>query len=147
MEQDWLKRKSPADQLIALANFINQTMQTLDESCSYNGLSLAPDTLQNLLGRQRLLQIGDYHLRIRDNRIDVDDFGTFIKRSFEGTARNAIGAAKQFYDYTADALLRALKAAFEAINARIASPVERAQNQEAWEALFLTFRGEPTPSA
>lgn len=147
MEQDWLKRKSPADQLIALANFINQTMQTLEESCAYNGLSLAPDTLQSLLGRQGLLRIGEYHLRIRDNRIEVDDFATFIKRSFEGTARNAIGAAKEFYDYTADMLLRALSAAFEAINARIASPVERAQNQEAWEALFLTFRGEPSPSA
>lgn len=147
MEQDWLKRKAPADQLIALANFINQTMQTLEESCAYNGLSLAPDTLQSLLGRQGLLRIGEYHLRIRDNRIEVDDFATFIKRSFEGTARNAIGAAKEFYDYTADMLLRALSAAFEAINARIASPVERAQNQEAWEALFLTFRGEPSPSA
>jgi Domain of unknown function (DUF4388) len=147
MEQDWLKRKSPTDQLVALAGFINQTMQALEEACSYNGLSLAPDTLVALLSRQGLLRIGDYELHIHDNRIDLDNFATYCRRAIEGTARNTIGATKQFYDFTTDVLLRALVAAFEAINARIASPVERAQNQEAWEALFLTFRGEPTPSA
>ena len=147
MEQDWLKRKSPADHLIALASFINQTMQTLEEACQYNGLSLAPDTLLTLLDRENLLRIGSYELRVKDNRIDLDDFTTFCRRSFEGSARNAIGATKEFYDVTADMLLHALAAAFEAINSRIASPVERVQNQEAWEALFLTFRGEPSASS
>ena len=147
MEQDWLKRKSPADQLIALAGFINQTMQTLEEACHQTGLTLSPDTLLGLLSREDLLQIGNYELRVRNNRLDLDDFASFCRRSFEGTARNAIGATKQFYDVTADVLERALAAAFEAINSRIASPMERAQNQEAWEALFLTFRGEPSPSA
>jgi Domain of unknown function (DUF4388) len=147
MEQEWLKRKSPADQLIALAGFINQTMQTLEEACHLTGLSLGPDTLLVLLSRENLLHIGNYELRIHNNRIELDDFTAFCKRSFEGTARNAIGAAKQFYDVTADILERGLAAAFEAINSRIAAPMERAQNQEAWEALFLTFRGEPSPTA
>jgi hypothetical protein len=38
-----------------------------------------------------------------------------------------------------------LRTTFQAINARIASPLERMQNQEAWEALFLGFQGEPPP--
>jgi hypothetical protein len=41
-------------------------------------------------------------------------------------------------------LQQALRAAFEAINARIASPQDRAQNQEAWEALFQTLQS-PQP--
>lgn len=147
MEQDWLKRKSPADQLVALAGFINRTMHSLEDSCRFSGLTLAPDTLLALLSRENLLRIGDYEFRIQGNRIDVEDFAAFCRRAFEGSARNAIGATKRFYDMTADILERGLGAAFEAINARIASPMERVQNQEAWEALFLTFRGEPTPSA
>jgi Domain of unknown function (DUF4388) len=142
MEQDWLKRKSPADHLVALTGFINQTMQTLEEACQYNGLSLAPDTLQSLLARERLLRIGDYQLRVHGNRVDVDDFSAYCHRQFDGSSRTAIGATKDFYDATTDILLRALGAAFQAINSRVASPVERVQNQEAWEALFLTFRGE-----
>jgi Domain of unknown function (DUF4388) len=146
MEQDWIKRKSPADHLVALAGFINQTMQALEEACQYNGLTLGPETLAGLLGRENLMRIGGYEFRIQGNRIDVDDFAAFCRRSFDGTARNAIGATKDFYDVTADILQRGLAAAFEAINARVASPVERVQNQEAWEALFQTFRGE-SPSA
>lgn len=145
IEQDWLKRKAPADQLVALARFINLTMQNLEESCQMSGLSLSPDTLLGLLSRERLLRIGDYELRVHDNRIDLEDFETFCRRAFEGTTRNAIGATKPFYDLTAGILQRGLEAAFQAINSRIASPVERAQNQEAWEALFQTFRGDTPP--
>jgi hypothetical protein len=149
MEQDWLKRKSPADQLIALAGFINQTMSTLEEACLVTGLSLAPDTLLSLLSREQLLGIGpSYELKVRQNRVDLEDFSAFCHHTFEGTARNALGATKDFYDVTAAVLQRGLAAAFEAINARIASPVERVQNQEAWEALFITFRGDsPVASA
>jgi hypothetical protein len=145
MEQDWLKRKSPADHLVALIAFVNQTMQALEEACQFNGLSLAPDTLYALLAREHLLHIGEYELRVNANRIDVDDFAAYCHRQFEGSPRTPIGAAKDFYDATADIFLRALGAAFQAINSRIASPVERVQNQEAWEALFLTFRGEQSP--
>lgn len=144
MEQDWLKRKTPADQLIALAGFINQTMQALAESCQASGLSLAPDTLATILSREGVIGIGEYRFRIENNRLDVDDFAAFCRRVIDGSTRNAMGAAKSFYDTAFAVLQEALRVSFQAINARIASPVERAQNQEAWEALFLTFQGEPT---
>lgn len=144
MEQDWLKRKTPADQLVALAGFINQTMQALAESCQASGLSLAPDTLAMILSREGVLGIGEYRFRIENNRLDVDDFAAFCRRVLDGSTRSAMGTAKSFYDAAFAVLQEALRASFQAINARIASPIERAQNQEAWEALFLTFQGEPT---
>ncbi|HLZ20773.1 MAG TPA: DUF4388 domain-containing protein [Ktedonobacterales bacterium] len=144
MEQDWLKRKTPADQLIALAGFVNATMQTLGESCQSSGLSLAPETLSTILSRERLVGIGEYRFRIENNRLDVDDFATYCRRVIDGSSRNAMGATKPFYDAAYEVLHSALRASFQAINTRIASPIERAQNQEAWEALFLTFQGEPT---
>ncbi|MGH2517729.1 MAG: hypothetical protein ACRDHP_18940, partial [Ktedonobacterales bacterium] len=144
MEQDWLKRKTPADQLSALAGFVNVTMQTLAESCQASGLSLAPETLAMILSRERLVGVGEYRFRIENNRLDVEDFTAFCRRVIDGTSRNAIGATKSFYDAAYDILEAALRASFQAINARIASPIERTQNQEAWEALFLTFQGQPT---
>jgi hypothetical protein len=146
MEQDWLKRKTPADQLIGLAGFINQTMSTLEDACHINGLTLAPDSLTKILAREGLAGVGDYRLRIDHNRIDVDDFAAYCRRVLDGSARGAIGTTKMFYETCSDVLQRALAAAFEAINGRVASPMERAQNQEAWEALFLTFRGEHSES-
>lgn len=144
MEQDWLKRKTPTDQLIALAGFVNATMQALAESCQSSGLSLAPDSLAMILSREGLVGIGEHRFRIENNRLDVDDFATFCRHVMDGTSRNAIGATKSFYDTAYETLQGALRASFQAINARIASPIERAQNQEAWEALFLTFQGQPT---
>jgi Domain of unknown function (DUF4388) len=146
MEQEWLKRKTPADQLVALAGFINQTMRTLEESCQANGLSLSPDTLAAILSREGLLGVEGYRFRIENNRIATEEFAAFCRQVFDGSARGAIGASKLFYERCADVLQRALGAAFLAINSRVASPIERAQNQEAWEALFLTFRGETTSS-
>jgi hypothetical protein len=142
MEQDWLKRKTPADQLGALAQFINRTMHALEEACQMNGLSLANDTLAGILAREGLLGIDGYQFHVENNRLQVEDFAAFCRKALEGSARGAIGATKLFYERTADVLLRALTAAFQAINSRIASPIERAQNQEAWEALFSTLRGE-----
>ncbi len=142
MEQDWLKRKSLADQLVALATFINQTMQTLEEACQLNGLSLAGTTLTSILETERLSGIDNYRFRVENNRIAVDDFAAYSRRVLDGSARSAIGAAKLFYDKASEVLTRALGASFQAINSRVASPIERTQNQEAWEALFSTFRGE-----
>jgi Domain of unknown function (DUF4388) len=141
-EQEWLKKKNPADQLIALTGFINQTMRSLEESCQANGLALAPDTLASILARERLLRIGDYQFRIVKNRIDADDFAAMCRRVLDGSGRGAIATTKLFYEQASDVLEGALRAAFQAINQRVASPIERGQNQEAWEALFFTFRGE-----
>ena len=145
MEQEWLKKKTPMQQLIALADFINRTMRALEESCQSTGLSLAPDTLSSILAREGLVGVENYRFRVEHNRIDTDEFSAFCKQVFDGS-RGSIGASKSFYDRCSDILERALGAAFESINSRIASPVERAQNQEAWEALFLTFRGEQAPT-
>ncbi len=147
MEQEWLKRKTPADQLIALATFINQTMHALEQACRENGLTLAPETLMTLLGRAGLQAVQGYQFRIVNNRIDLYDFTALCRRVFEGTTRSMIGGPKAFYEQMIEVLQRGLEAAFHAINARIASPIERVQNQEAWEALFMTFRGQPSSSA
>jgi hypothetical protein len=146
MEQDWLKRKTPRDQLVGLASFINQTMHALEDACRENGLSLAPTTLETLFGRRGLQSVQGYQFRIANNRIDIYDFSAFCGRIFESSTRNMIGGPKAFYDEMTDVLQRGLEAAFHAINARIASPIERVQNQEAWEALFMTFRGQPSSS-
>jgi Domain of unknown function (DUF4388) len=142
MEQVWLRKKTPADQLVALAGFINQTMRSLHDACVKNGLRLAPDTLAIVLAREELTGIDEYQFRIDNNRIDVEDFSRYVKRVFEGSARGQVKTTKVFYEQSMDLLMAALAAAFRAINARIASPIERKQNQEAWEALFSTFRGQ-----
>lgn len=145
MEQEWLKKKTPMQQLVALADFINRTMRALEESCQTTGLTLAPDTLASILSREGLVGVENYRFRLDHNRIDTDEFSAFCKQVFDGS-RGSIGSSKPFFDRCSSILERALGAAFESINSRIASPVERAQNQEAWEALFLTFRGEQAPT-
>ncbi len=147
MEQDWLKRKTPLDHLTALAGFVNRTMKALEDECQENGLSLAPDTLLTILSREGLLGLHDYQFRIANNRIDSDHLASYCREVLENSTRNSIGSAKAFYEQFADLLQHALVAAFQAINTRVASPIERAQNQEAWEALFLTLHGEPLNTA
>jgi hypothetical protein len=146
LEHDWNKRKPGADQLVALASYINRTMRTLEEACSVNGLTLAPDTLATLLAREKLLGVDGYEFRIAHNRIDLDDFHAHCRKRFEGAGRVLAGTSKAFYDASAAVLQAALATAFQAINARVASPEERVQNQEAWESLFLSFNGEPSVS-
>jgi hypothetical protein len=142
MEQDWIKKKSPVDQLIALATYINQTMLSLEDACRNQQLGLAADTLAILLARERLTTINGYDFKIDHNRIDIDDFAVFCRRAFDGNVRNHLQVAPEFYHSGIEILLHALATAFEAINARIASPRMRAQNKEVWEALFATFRGQ-----
>lgn len=142
MEQDWIKRKAPVDQLVVLAMFINMTMVALEEECRNQKLGLAPDTLAILLSRERLTTVNGYELRIDRNRIDVDDFAAFCKRSFDGNMRHHFQVASEFYHSALDILLQALGTALEAINARMPSPRLRTQNKDVWEELFATFRGQ-----
>ncbi len=145
MEQDWIKRKTQADQLVALATFINQTMRTLEDACKANSLSLAPTTLQSLLQREGIRGLEGFQFRIEQNRIQsLDDFATFCRRALDGRSNTITTDTRAFYERSRATLERALAAAFQAINARISSPLERGQNQEAWEVLFLTFHGQPT---
>lgn len=142
MEQEWIKKKLPVDQLIALATFINLTMMSLEDACRSQQLGLDPDTLAILLARERLTGVGGYDFKINRNRLDVDEFAAFCKRSFEGNMRHHLQVAPEFYQTALETLLKALATTFEAINARIASPRVRSQNKEVWEALFATFRGQ-----
>jgi hypothetical protein len=146
MEQDWIKRKTPLDHLVALAGYINRTMRSLEDACQASGLNLAPDTLASLLERENVRAIGDYAFQIQHNRLDVDDFTVFCRKRLDSFGRANNEARQRFYDEASGILQRALAVAFQAINARIASPIEREQNQEAWEALFLSFRGQPSTS-
>ena len=108
MEQDWIKKKTPVDQLVALATFINLTMQSLEEACRNQQLGLAADTLAILLARERLSSINGYDFKIDHNRIDVDDFAGFCKRSFDGNMRNHLQVAAEFYHGALETLLHAL---------------------------------------
>jgi|SRR5579859_4561708 len=143
MEQEWLRRRQTIDQLAALALFINWTMSNLAETCERNGISLAPDTLATLLHREGLHRINSYTFKLQENQIDLEDFTQYCRRYFD--PRNVDPAAGKFHDRASTILQRALRATFQAINARIASPLERMQNQEAWDALFLGFQGEHPP--
>ena len=144
IEQEWLRRRQPVDQLPAFALFINWTMRSLAETCKENGIKLSPDTLALLLERADLIQIDDYILQITDNQIDLDDFTQHCRRYLD-PRNGAVAAASAFYNHASSTLQQGLRAAFQAINARIASPLERMQNQEAWDALFLGFQGEHPP--
>lgn len=146
-EQDWLKRKSPADHLAGLATYINKTMAALQEACQQSEFTLADDTLAILLARDRLTTIDGYELRVARNRIDVDDFAAYCRGVFEGAARGQMGASKAFYEHATEILLLGLAAEFKAINARIPEPKTRLENQDAWEALFHTFREQAQASA
>lgn len=143
MEQEWLRRRQPVEQLAALALFINWTMEHLAETCQQNRINLSPDTLASLLRRENLMRVAGYTLKIQDNQIDIDDFTQYCRSYLD--PRNVDPAAGKFHDRASQLLQRALRATFQAINARIASPLERMQNQEAWDALFLGFQGEPPP--
>jgi hypothetical protein len=145
LEQEWVKRrgKTRADHLVALARYINQTMRSLENACRENGLALSPNTLAGILSKERLLGVEDFRFRIEQNQIDIDDFATFVRRRLDSAARAGQGADLAFYDAARAVLQGALAATFQAINARVALPSHRAQNQEAWEALFLSFQQQP----
>lgn len=144
IEQDWLHQRQPVEQLPALARYINWTMESLAETCEQNGLHLSPDTLATLLERGGLTHIGEYGLKVSNNRIDLEDFAQLCRRYLD-PRNGVVEAASHFYDRASGLLQQALRAAFQAINARIASPLERMQNQETWDALFLGFQGGTSP--
>ena len=143
MEQEWLKAKSEADKLIALARFTNQAMAALEEGYSSSGVALTPTTLATLLERTGIHGVGDHLFTIERNRINIESFSDYCHKVFDTAGRNAAsGPSPLFIEYRVQ-LVRALDVAFRAINDRIADPEERSQNQEAWMALFETFTGPP----
>ncbi|HLG66092.1 MAG TPA: DUF4388 domain-containing protein [Ktedonosporobacter sp.] len=135
MEQEWDKRRTPMEQLPALVEFINWTMDALAEACRTNGTELDPNTLRSLMYGERLHYMGTYEFKVDQNHIDVDNFSALCYEVLSGD----IQKAEAFYDEASKVLQRLLSCIFDAINARVANPRERLENQEVWEAMFEQF--------
>lgn len=135
MEQAWENHRLPQDQLTALVEFINWTMDALADACRANSTELDRNTLYSLLKREGLYGFGDYTFKVNQNHIDVDDFVTLCSRVFQADLKYADALYKQ----ASDVLLRILRSVFQSINARVANPHERIENQETWETLFEQF--------
>jgi hypothetical protein len=135
IEQEWNRRRTPMEQLAALAEFINWTMDALSETCRANGTDLDPNTLDVLLTRKNLRFMGNYRFIIEQNNIDVDNFTSLCHEVLQGD----IQKATDFFEEGCIVLQKILSCIFDSINARVASLYERLENQEVWEAMFTQF--------
>lgn len=135
MEQYWNRKTTPMDQLPALAEFVNWTMDALAEACKTNGTELDPNTLESLLTRSNLRYMGNYRFIIERNTIDVNNFTSLCHEVMRGEMQKA----NDFYEEGAIVLQRILACIFDSINSRIVSLAERLENQEVWEAMFIQF--------
>lgn len=134
MELTWDIRKRPMERLPALAEFVNWTMDALAETCHMNEIELDPNTLQNLLIKENLYSIGTYTFQVSENHIDVASFTAFCEE-IQGNFKKT----QLFYEQGVNTLQSMLAHIFETINARVANPRERLENQEVWEAMFQQF--------
>jgi hypothetical protein len=135
MEQEWHHRNIPEEQLPALAEFVNWTMEALSETCRANGTELDPNTLDGLLTRYNLRYMGNYRFVINDNMIDVNNFTSLCHEVLQGD----IQKAHDFFEEASIVLQHMLLCIFDSINGRVASLYERLENQEVWEAMFTQF--------
>jgi hypothetical protein len=135
MEQAWEKRKTPMEQLPALVEFVNWTMDSLAETCRANGTELDPNTLKSLMINEHLSHMGTYEFVVEQNHIDVEHFTALCVDVMRGSMEKA----EAFYDQGSMVLHRLLCCIFDSINARVANPRERLENQEVWEAMFEQF--------
>jgi len=135
IEQDWIRRRSPMDQLPALVEYVNWTMDALAQTCQANGIELDLHTLEALLVREKLRYIGNYKFILGQNLIDVENFTSLCHEILGGEMRKSV----DFYDEASIVLQRMLRAVFNMINSRVASLLERLENQEVWEAMFTQF--------
>jgi Domain of unknown function (DUF4388) len=141
MEQEWAKRHTPMEQLPALAEFINWTMDALTETCRVNGINLDANTLRSLMASENLWHVGNYNFQVDQNHIDTENFSQLCYEVVHGDIKQAAA----FYDEASMVLQRLLSCIFELINSRVANPRERLENHEVWEAMFEQFalqRGE-----
>ncbi len=135
MELEWEKRRTPMDQLPALVDFVNWTMDALAETARGNGTILDPNTLRSLMYSERLSHMGSYEFRVDQNHIDVESFRILSREVLSGDMQQA----EAFYNQASMVLHRLLCCIFDSINARVANPRERLENQEVWEAMFEQF--------
>ena len=123
------------DQLPALVEFINWTMDALAETCRARGADLDPNTLITLLYRERLRYMGNYEFKVDQNHIEVDNFKSLC---YEVLSTN-MQQTQDFYDEAVIVLQRILRCIFDTINSRVVSLDERLENQEVWDAMFEQF--------
>jgi hypothetical protein len=135
MEQSWNTRRTPEEQLVALVEFVNWTMDALADTCRANGTELDPNTLENLLMRNDLRYMGNYVFIIANNNIDEDNFTALCHEVLQGD----IVKSTDFFEEASIVLQRILLCIFDSINGRVASLYERLENQEVWEAMFTQF--------
>jgi len=140
MNQSWLKCRTEVDRLVALARFINETMEALADNYRASDVALAHDTLAIILDNAGIVGIGEHRFAISNNRIDLDDLAAYCRSVLDTNSRSGDTAHSQLFIQFREELLRALASAFRAINTRITSPEERVQNQDVWESLFEDFR-------
>jgi len=141
MEEEWYKRRTPMEQLPALAEFVNWTMDTLAQTCHSKGVELDPNTLQMLLYRENLRYMGNYEFKIIQNHIDIENFTALCYEVYG----SAIQKSKAFYEEASRVLQLILRSIFQMINARVASLDDRIDNEGIWEALFERIE-EQNPS-
>jgi hypothetical protein len=135
MEQEWDKRHSPMEQLPALAEFINWTMDALAETCRTNGINLDANTLRSLMVSENLWHIGSYSFQVEQNHINAENFSQLCRE----VVGSDIQKAASFYDEASMVLQQLLSCIFDLINSRVVNPHERLENQEVWEAMFEQF--------
>ncbi len=135
MEQAWMKCRNPMEQLPAMVQFVNWTMDALADTCRANGTELDANTLRTLMMNENLSNMGSYSFKVDQNHINVESFTSLCYEVMSGDMQKAEG----FYDEAAMVLHRMLCTIFETINARVADPRERLENQEVWEAMFEQF--------
>jgi len=107
----------------------------LADTCRANGTELDTNTLRSLMANENLSNMGSYAFKVDQNHIDVESFTSLCYEVMSGDMKKAEG----FYDEAAMVLHRLLCTIFETINARVADPRERLENQEVWEAMFEQF--------
>jgi hypothetical protein len=135
MEQEWYKRRTPMEQLPALAEFVNWTMDALTETCRERAVELDPNTLLALLHREKLRYMGNYEFKIDQNHIDVNNFTSLCYEVLSSDIQKSVA----FYEEASKVLQNILRLIFQTINARVASLDERLENQEVWETMFSEF--------
>lgn len=135
MEQYWNRKNTPMDQLSALTEYVNWTMEALAKACKANGTELDDQTLEALLARNNLRYMGNYCFQIEHNTINVNNFTSLCHEVMRGEMQKA----NDFYEEAAIVLQRILACIFDSINSRVVSLAERLENQDVWEAMFTQF--------
>ncbi|HKD77525.1 MAG TPA: hypothetical protein VKB76_18610, partial [Ktedonobacterales bacterium] len=135
MEQDWKRRRTPVEHVIALTSYINWTMDALEDAWRHNGLVLPADSLASLLQREGCASVLGHPLRIADNQVIADDLAAYLRQ----LANRRTHPLRELHEaYTV--LSQALRAVFTAINQRVDSLQDRNYYELAWTEMFSEFQ-------